>query len=121
MSEPQDLTASDKKDGFVVIKVGGVNDQSEFDLQTYGYARVYITAYVPTQSRGRLNRNLYKEYERKVNNAISVAENMDESNGYIAIKNSTLSMDSTTFSTANNMFYTFVKSFRIFITQQTNE
>ena len=34
VSEPQDLTTSDKKDGFVVIRVGGINDQSQFDRET---------------------------------------------------------------------------------------
>ena len=117
VDEPQDLTASDKKDGFVVIKVGGVNDQSQFDLETYGWTRVYIYAYVPPTSRGRLYYNKYKEMENKLNALISNASNSEPVNGYSIIQNSTLSMDGTRLSTANNLFYAFVKSFRVLITQ----
>lgn len=115
VDEPQDLTASDKKDGFVVIKVGGLNDQSQFDLETYGWARVYIYAYVPSTSRGRLNYDKYKVMENKLNALIDTA-NQQVVDGYTIIKNSTLSTDGTVMSTANNLFYTFVKSFRVLIT-----
>ena len=116
VDEPQDLTASDKKDGFVVIKVGGVNDQSQFDLETYGWTRVYIYAYVPSTSRGRLDYNKYKEMENKLNALIYNASKLPPINGYSIVQNSTLSMDGTRLSTANNLFYAFVKSFRVFIT-----
>lgn len=117
VDEPQDLTTSDKKDGFVVIKVGGVNDQSQFDLETYGWSRVYIYAYVPSTSRGRLDYNKYKAMETKMNAMIRNASNSAPVNGYSVVQNSTLSMDGTRVSTANNFFHTFVKSFRVFITQ----
>lgn len=119
VDEPQDLTASDKKDGFVVIKVGGVNDQSQFDLETYGWVRVYIYAYIPSTSRGRIDYNKYKAMENKLNAVISEASSSEPVNGYSIIQNSTLSMDGTRQSTANNLFYTFVKSFRVFITQNS--
>lgn len=118
VDEPQDLTTSDKKDGFVVIKVGGVNDQSQFDLETYGWTRVYIYAYVPSTSRGRLDYNKYKAMENKLNAVIRQASNASPVNGYSIVQNSTLSMDGVKMSTANNLFYSFVKSFRVFITQQ---
>ena len=117
VDEPQDLTKSDKEDGFVVVKVGGLNDQSEFDLETYGWARCYIYAYVPSTSRGRLEYEKYKEMENKVNAAIKAAENAGVVNGYTVLKNTTLSMDGVTMSTANNLFYTFVKSFRVLVVQ----
>lgn len=117
VDEPQDLAASDKKDGFIVIKVGGVNDQSQFDLETYGWSRVYIYAYVPSTSRGRLDYNKYKTMENKLNALIRTESKKGEKHGYSIIQNSTLSMDGVKASTANNLFYTFVKSFRIFITQ----
>lgn len=118
VDEPQDLTTSDKKDGFVVIKVGGVNDQSQFDLETYGWSRVYIYAYVPSTSRGRLDYNKYKAMEDKLNALIRQVSEQGSVGGYTIVQNSTLSMDGVKMSTANNLFYSFVKSFRVFITQQ---
>lgn len=118
VDEPQDLTASDKKDGFVVIKVGGVNDQSQFDLETYGWSRVYIYSYVPSTSRGRLDYNKYKAMENKLNALIRQVSEQGSIGGYMIVQNSTLSMDGVKMSTANNLFYSFVKSFRVFITQQ---
>lgn len=117
VSEPQDLTTSDKKDGFVVIRVGGINDQSQFDRETYGWTRVYVSAYVPSTSRGRLDYEKYKAMEDKLTNAIDTTEAQGAVNGYAIVKNSTLSMDGATMSTANNLFYTFVKSFRVLIVQ----
>lgn len=117
VDEPQDLTESDKKDGFVVIKVGGVNDQSQFDLETYGWARVYIYAYIPSTSRGRLAYKKYKAMEGKLNALISNVSKSAPINGYSIVQNSTLSMDGVRLSTANNFFHSFVKSFRVFITQ----
>lgn len=117
VSEPQDLTTSDKKDGFVVIRVGGINDQSQFDRETYGWTRVYVSAYVPSTSRGRLDYEKYKAMEDKLKSAIETTENSGIVNGYAVLKNTTLSMDGATMSTANNLFYTFVKSFRVLIVQ----
>lgn len=117
VSEPQDLTTSDKKDGFVVIRAGGINDQSQFDRETYGWTRVYVIAFVPSTSRGRLDYEKYKAMEDKLNLAIETAENSGVVNGYAILKNTTLSMDGATMSTANNLFYTFVKSFRVLIVQ----
>ena len=116
VDEPQDLTSSDKTNGFIVIKVGGVNDQSQFDLETYGWTRVYLYAYVPSTSRGRLDYNKYKAMENKLNALISNEAKKEVSNGYSIVQNSTLSMDGVRLSTANNLFYSFVKSFRVFIT-----
>ena len=120
VDEPQDLTASDKKNGFVVIKVGGVNDQSQFDLETYGWTRVYIYAYIPSTSRGRLEYDKYKAMEDKLNAVISQTSKAAPVNGYSIVQNSTLSMDGIKMSTANNLFYSFVKSFRVLITTYNN-
>ena len=47
MNEPQELTESDTKDGFIVIRVGDLRDDSEFHLQACGWVRVFIEAYIP--------------------------------------------------------------------------
>lgn len=117
VSEPQDLTTSDKNEGFVVIRVGGMNDQSQFNLETYGWARVYITAYVPSTSRGRLDYEKYKAMQDKLKEVIDSADEQEVTNGYAILKSTSLSMDGATMSTANNLFYTFVKSFRVIVVQ----
>ena len=63
MFEPQELTTSDTNDGFLVIRVGDLYDESEFTCSAYGWARVYVEAYVPPLSRGRLDYTKYQEYE----------------------------------------------------------
>lgn len=116
IGEPQDLTTSDKNNGFVVVKVGSVNDQSQFDREAYGWARVYLTAYVPSGTRGRVNKEKYTDFENKINAMINDAELVSHNN-FVVVKNSTLSMDSVAYSTANNLFHTFIKSFRILVLQ----
>ena len=64
MGEPTETTESDSKDGFVVLKVGNMNDDSEFYCDAYGWVRCTITAYVPKKSRGRLDKTLYKAFEK---------------------------------------------------------
>ena len=59
MNVPQELTESDTKDGFIVIHVGTMVDESEFDCQAYSRVRCYIEAFVPSISRGRVNRDIY--------------------------------------------------------------
>lgn len=117
MNEPQELTESDAKDGFVVIRVGDIYDESEFNGQAYGWVRCYVQAYVPTISRGRLDYDRYKEFESGINDAIDVAT-MDTDNTYFVEKGSVLSMDGFEMSNANNAYYTFVKSFIVNIDKQ---
>ena len=117
MYVPQELTNSDTKDGFIVIKVGGINDESEFNCETYGWVRCYVTAYVPPISRGRLDYNKYKEYEDGINAVIKSA--MDDASGTYHIQSgSVLSNDNTEMANANNAYFTFIKSFIVNIDNQ---
>lgn len=110
MNEPQELTNSDTKDGFLVINVGEINDESEFDGETYGWVRCYVTAYVPPISRGRLDYNKYREYEDGVNTVIKTAESDTEGTYHIQ-SGSVLSNDNIEQGNANNVYFTFIKSF----------
>lgn len=110
MREPQELTASDTKDGFIVIRVGGLNDESEFAMQTYGWVRCYVEAFVPQISRGRLDYIKYKEYEDGINEVIAQAAASSDG-AYCIQENDVLSTDADETSNANNSYFTFVKSF----------
>jgi len=112
IEEPQELTPSDEKDGFIVIRIGDVNNDSEFGTDAYGWARVYVTAYVPTRNRGRLDFDKYNHFENGILNVIENASNAK----YHVMENSLLSMDGSEQTNANNFYLTFIKSFLVYIT-----
>ena len=117
MYEPQELTESDNKDGFLVITVGNLTDESEFSDNAYGWARCYVEAYIPAISRGRLDYEKYKEFEDGINALID--EESARSNGtYTILEGSVLSADTRESTGANSVFYTFVKSFIVIIDEQ---
>lgn len=117
MNEPQELSQSDTNDGFIVIRVGNINDESEFDLQTYGWVRCYVEAYVPPTSRGRLDVAKYRQFENAINDVITQAmESNDET--YWVQGDSVISMDSNEMDNPNNAYYMFVKSFVVNIEEK---
>lgn len=115
IEEPQELTPSDEKDGFLVIRVGDINDASEFSGNAYGWARCYVTAYIPTKTRGRLDKEKYSAFEQGINTAIENAANAHANAKYHVSETSVLSMDGSEQSNANNFYLTFIKSFQVFI------
>ena len=120
MNEPQELVQSDADEGFIVVKVGDIHDNSEFDCEAYGWARVFVETYVPPITRGRLNVTKYKEYEDAINQVVKDASNVDEGGKYWIQSESVLSMDGNAESNANNAYYMFVKSFVVMIGEETN-
>lgn len=117
MNPPQELTESDAKDGFIVINVGDVNDASEFSCEAYGWARCYITAYVPPITRGRLDYTKYEVFENAINDVIEMAAS-DSEGTYHVEEGSVLSMDNDETTNANNAYFIFVKSFVVNINKQ---
>lgn len=111
MDEPQELTESDTKDGFIIIEIGGLYDESEFVRETYGRSRVYVTAYIPTMSRGRVNKKLYKQFEDGINEAVHNASVNDTQSTYWIEEDDMLSIDDFVNTNANNTYHVFVKSF----------
>lgn len=110
MSEPQELTESDTKDGFIVIRIGNINDTSEFDRCVYGWVRCYVEAFIPPKSRGRLDFNKYAEFENAINSVIESAAR-ETSGQYQIQQGSVISNDGEEVSNANNVYFTFIKSF----------
>lgn len=117
MSEPQELTASDTNDGFIVITVGNLNDESEFTRETYGWVRCFVEAFVPPITRGRLDYDKYSVFEQSINDVIHTAA-QDGSGVYQIQEDSVLSMDSEETTNANNSYFTFIKSFIVNINEQ---
>lgn len=117
IEEPQELTASDVQDGFIVIRIGDMNNESEFDNNAYGWARVYVTAYIPVAKRGRLDMDKFSAFESGVMQVIENAANAPDNgeSGYRIAENTMLSTDGTKQSNANNYYFTFIKSFLVYI------
>lgn len=120
MNEPQELLKSDVANGFIVIRVGDLNDESEFEGNAYGWARVFLETYIPPISRGRLNVELYQSYENSINQIIKAAGT--QRNGLYWIQSgSVLSTDANIENNANNAYYLFIKSFVVMIDKDTSE
>ena len=110
MFKPLELSSSDTKNGFLVISIGNFIDESEFQCDAFGACRVFVTAYVPLLSRGRLDYDKYDTYELAINNAIQSV--IDDDKGYYSIiEDSILSMDGIDDENATNQFATYTKSF----------
>lgn len=114
MFKPLELTNADTKEGFLVIRIGDFVDASEFSKSAYGACRVYVTAYVPLLSRGRLNYSLFDSFEQSINNVVDGAIN-DDGGMYNVIEDSVLSMDDIDDSNETNQFATYTKSFVVTI------
>jgi hypothetical protein len=117
MRVPQELTESDTTDGFIVIHVGDIIDNSEFDGEAYGHVRCYIEAFVPQISRGRVDHDIYTVMENGINNIIT--DQSKNSNGtYYIEKDWVVSSDLDDSSNAGNAYFTFIKSFIVVIDKQ---
>ena len=116
MKVPEELTESDVADGFLVVRIGDMYDESEFPKQAYGDVRVFVSAYIPFKSRGRINKTLYEAFETAMNDAVDNAiDTADGDESYTIQNDGILSMDDVEESNANNMFSVYVKSFVVTI------
>lgn len=111
MGEPTTTTESDVDNGFIVILVGRLNDDSEFSCEAYLWTRCYITAYVPKKNRGILNKSLYKEYETSINDIIRSEQGKTDESRYYIVPDTVVSMDDDEKTQKNNQYHVFTKSF----------
>lgn len=117
MRVPTELTESDTTDGFLVIHVGSIVDESEFDGQAYGRVRCFIEAFIPSVSRGRMNHDIYAMFENSINQIIK--EQSEAGGGeYYVEKDSLISADDIEGSDDNNSYFSFIKSFIVVIDKQ---
>lgn len=112
MSEPQELTKSDAEEGFIIIRVGDMVDASEFDGETYGMVRCFVEAFIPPISRGRLDYDMYAQFEQGILDVIDEAAK-NPTDDYCILSDTMVSMDGLEMASANSMFFGFVKSFII--------
>ena len=120
MEVPTVNTDDDTTNGFIVTKVGDLKDASEFESDCYGWARCFVTAYVPKASRGRLNKQLYATFENGINDVIKANTGLNNNGGYYIMEDSVLSMDDSEHSQKGNQYHVFVKSFVVIIDQTSN-
>lgn len=111
MKIPQELTESDTTEGFIVVYLGDIYDDSEFLKEAYGDVIVMVSAYIPLKSRGRLNTELYKAFESGINDALD-NEILNGDNEHYTIQSGTiLSMDDIEDNNANNSYSVYTKTF----------
>lgn len=111
MKIPQELTESDTTDGFIVVYLGDIYDDSEFLKEAYGDVRVVVSAYIPLKSRGRLNKELYKTFESGINEALDNEILNGNSEHYTIQDDGILSMDDIEDNNANNSYSVYTKTF----------
>lgn len=115
MGEPTETTESDTTDGFVMIGVGNMNDDSEFVRDAYGWTRCTITAYVPKRTRGRLNSALYQAFETSINEVIESAIISSDNENYYISGDNVLSMDEDETTQKGNQYHKYIKSFVVIV------
>lgn len=120
MRVPTENTSDDTANGFIVTEVSGVVDESEFDLQTYGQVRCFVTAYVPQKTRGRLDKTKYAAFENGINAAIRTEINTPSSSVYSIQGDGILSMDDNEDTQKGNQYNVYVKSFIVTINSETS-
>lgn len=119
MSEPQELEDTDRTDGFIVLHVGNMYDNSEFSGQTYGEVRCYVEAYIPPVTRGRLDVDKYREYEDAITQTIENAiASPNQNEDYCIQEDSLISSETEEVTNANNIFFVFIKSFIVAINKE---
>ena len=108
---PTELTESELRNGFIVIRIGELNDESEFRDSAYGWARCYIDAYIPLRSRGRFNGDAYGTFEDAIYMALRNATLTDSESTYWVMEDSFISYDYAESNINGNSFHVMTKSF----------
>ena len=121
MTVPQELTPSDREDGFLVLRVGSIDDESEFMGETYGHVRCFVQAFIPPISKGRLDWTKYTTWENEVLEVINTEIQAPNSEVYRIESDGILSYDSDEIRNDDNRFNLFIKSFIITIDKSENE
>lgn len=111
MGEPTETTSDDTENGFVVIGVGNLVDDSEFYLNVSGQVRCTYTAFVPKKSRGRLDSTKYRAFETSINNVVNDAITNANGGDYSILADGILSMDNNETTQKGNQYHVYVKSF----------
>lgn len=113
-NKPQVLTDNDSKNGYIVVSLGGMTDNSEIALTTYVTLRCYIECYIPLYN-GSVNTTKYKKVQEALD-AIIQRECSKVNAQYNINTDSLLSTDGY-FNNNNNSSFAYIASFQITITE----
>lgn len=114
IEKPISLTANAKKQGFMVIRAGNIDDNSEFSENAYAEMRIQLEMYIPTKSNGIVDGSLFSKYQSLIDTTIKEAVNNEDS-GLNIIPDDMLNADDFDNSNADNPFSIYIKSFLILI------
>jgi hypothetical protein len=114
---PTALSLEDTTNGFIVIRMGNIDDSSEFYGNTYAKTRIYVECYVPdvntTTTNGVMSTTKYDAMQQAVDDKID-AECKKVNQTYTISRESILSSDDTYVNKAVS-FMVYITSFQVII------
>lgn len=114
---PTALSQEDTTNGFIVIRMGNIDDSSEFYGNTYAKTRIYVECYVPdvntTTTNGVMSTTKYDAMQQAVDDKID-AECEKINQTYTISRESILSSDDTYVNKAVS-FMVYITSFQVII------
>jgi hypothetical protein len=114
---PTTLSTEDTTNGFIVIRMGNIDDSSEFYGNTYAKTRIYVECYVPdvntTTTNGVMSTTKYDAMQQAVDDKID-AECEKVNQTYTISRESILSSDDTYVNKAVS-FMVYITSFQVII------
>jgi hypothetical protein len=114
---PTTLSTEDTTNGFIVIRMGNIDDSSEFYGNTYAKTRIYVECYVPdvntTTTNGVMSTTKYDTMQQAVDDKID-AECEKVNQTYTISRESILSSDDTYVNKAVS-FMVYITSFQVII------
>jgi hypothetical protein len=114
---PTTLSTEDTTNGFIVIRMGNIDDSSEFYGNTYAKTRIYVECYVPdvntTTTNGVMSTTKYDTMQQAVDDKID-AECEKVNQTYTISRESILSSDDTYVNKATS-FMVYITSFQVII------
>lgn len=115
---PITLNADAASNGFIVLKLDTLSDNSEFDLSTFATVRMYVECYVHTTQvdgiSGLMNTAKYDAAQKAIDTIIE-AECKKQNQTFSISNDGILSMDDF-YSNNTDAFSVYIKSFKITIT-----
>ena len=115
MEIPQSLETVDITNGFAVMRINNIYDNSEFIGHTYSTARVFLETYVPAKTKGRLDTTKYEALQNKINSMVN--EYCDKTNqDYMVSRDSILNYDDTMIN-GSTEFFMYLISFTVTMTE----
>lgn len=114
---PTALSPEDTTNGFIVIRMGNIDDSSEFYGNTYAKTRIYVECYVPdanaSTTNGVMSTTKYDAMQQAVDDKID-AECEKVNQTYTISRESILSSDDTYVNKAVS-FMVYITSFQVII------